>query len=532
MLNIQHLHRLVGRVILVLRGKRAVVLRVAVVDCASHGKPAVGRRGIVDVGIGLVGAVERDQGRLARVERDAELILPALADGRLRAVAVVDDVHAVDVRAAHIQIVVFDIGSRVLFNVEIRRRGRVRRIRRARHDFQRARRVVRGIDAVAGNAVPPLRVDRGRGQVVQLARAADRAARGGLRRADEVDAAVRIRLQRVGVPVGKPVFRLFRDVVVELRDSIVPADAVEHEFAEVVIGRLAVVIVEIILIPRIFVGRLRHVGAHAVDLVIGSELIGRVGVCAFGNGHRVVDIGIALIRTADHVGAHVLGERRVGLRRGIVGGERAVRHIDDIDGVVHRYEAIYGRVVRHAEMFLNIRPVQLGAAEGKHGVIDGTRRVADGVGRRVVDAVAVNIQTGRIVRRDHQRRDDRFRRVLSRLDVRRLDAHERALDGRAVSVVGRVRLDAVDEVDVFPFLHDESALRTHLARHLACEGGELIVASGKERRRSSHDGGCRHDGNMFEQFTHRNVPYDRKFLVLTIRFSLYTKTRFFAIKNP
>ena len=437
---------------------------------------------------------------------DAQAALAVPADGSLGPQAVVDDVHAADLaRVIDKEVVMFDVAL-ALFDIEVRGAVRIVGIHGGRDHFQRAARVFRRTDAVARDGIPAVRELIG-GEVVQNALRADGTARCGNGRAQEIDAAVGIRLQRVLVAAdGAPV--PLGGVGIELRHIVVDADAVEDDLAEVGVGRFALMLpVEIFLIPGVFVRALGLVRAHAVDLIVLVRL--RVGaVHPVRDVHRVIDVGIGEILAVEGVGRDALGERDALLRRRVVGDDIVALLVHDVHRPVRFDKAVERGVVGNAEEQALVRAVETRGAEVEIGVVHLTRRIARVVGRRVIDAVAVDIQPRGVVRRDHERGDDGLGRVDARLDVGHLRPHQRALDGRAVGIVRGVRLDAVDEVDVIALLYDEAALRDDLRvrRGSAVEGLERIAAARHRRRgcRKQRAGGS--NAEFSENFTHENYP--------------------------
>ena len=508
MLGFQHAHGLIGRIVLAVGQQRAVVFRLAVIDGTLDGQSVVRRAGVVDIVVDVVrGGVERHKHRVRRVPCNAQagILISALVELRLGALPVVDDVHAADLtRIVDVQIVMSAraLGRGEILDVEVRGSGGVGRVRRSGDDFERRVRALalaRAADLVARHGIPAGGVDVLRGEIIQFPRSADGRPGSGLRRAGEVDPAVGIGLQRVIVSPDGTVLRLGIHVVVELRDVVVDADAVEHDLAEVPVGHFAVVVlVQPLLIPGVFVGRFRLVDAHAVDLIVVVRA-GGIAVRLVRHVHRVVDVGIGLVRAVDGIGRDAAGEvdARAGFR--VVGGQRVVHFIDDIHCIVRLHKAVERGVVRNTEIVAHIGAVERDALEIEVGIVHRARRIADVVGRCVIDAVAVDVDTRRIVRRDHQRGNDRLDIVDARLDVGHLCPHERTLYGRAVRVVRGVRLHAVDEVDIVPLLHDEPALGDDLGicRGIVRKRGELIAA-GSHRR--SRDRQRRRSGEYTEFF--------------------------------
>ena len=506
MFRLEHADGPIRRIVLAGGRERVVVLGFAVVDSALDGEPVVRRAGVVDVVVcpGR-GAVKTGQNgpRRARGDAQAGIAVPAVL--RLGAEPVVDDVHAANLAVAvDIQIVVLHVA--VLFDIEVGGSVCIGGIRSACNDLQPAVRRIRGIDAVARDGVKTVRLQIFDREVIQLARRADGAARRGDRRTHEVDAVVGVRLQRVGVaPDGAVVLR---DVVIELGLVVVDGNAVQHDLTEVDVGRLAIVLlVQVLLIPGVLVGRLGRVGADAVDLIVLIRL--RIGaVLPVRDVHRVVDVGVGDVLAVDRVrrGALGKGDARPGSR--VVGDEVVVLLIHDVDGAVHLDKAVERGVVGNAEVELHIRTVKRGASEVEIGVVHLTRGVAHVVGRRIVDALAVDIDAGGIVRRDHERGNDRLCLIDARLDIGHPCAHQSALDGSAVGVVRGVRLNAVDEVDVVPLLHDETALRCdRVTRRGALRKGRKLISARRHGRRGCRQQRAGGENTEFsEDFTHGNNP--------------------------
>ena len=515
MLCFQNAHGLIGGIVLARRRKRAVVLHRSVVHGAFDGEPVVRRGGVVDVVIHVVRrAVQRNERRARCVRRNAQAGGIALGtDARLRSLAVVDDVHTADLAViVDVQIVMSAralLGGEVL-DVEVGFRRGVCRVRRGGDDLDLAA-LVTAVDGIARHGVPVGRVDVLRRKVAELPFRPDRAARRGHRRTGEVDAAVRVRLQRVVVlPDGAVIGVRSRvlHVVVELRERIVDADSVEDDLAEVVIGHFPVVVlVQPCLIPGVFIGRFRDRGAHAIDLVV-LRRHGRVAVLLVRDVHRVIDVRIGLVRTADGIRRDAARKLGTHLAGRVVGVQRVLHLIDDVHRVSVLDKAIKRRVVRNTEVILHVAAVERGTLEVEVGVVHRARRVADVVGRRIVDAVAVDENSRGVVRRHHQRGNDRLNVVLPCLDVRHLRPHERALDRRAVGVVRRVGLDAVDEVDIVPLLHDEAALRRNrrIRRGPVRQRRERLAARGERSRGSCHRCGSGKYKNFLDKITHELCP--------------------------
>ena len=515
MLDVEDAHGLICRIRLADKRFVEIVFLCSVVDGALYGEPVVRRDGIVHIVVGRIRrGVERHKHRARRALGNAQAGIVVSSDDRLRALPVVDDVHAADLaRIIDVQIVMLDVGVRILFDIEVCRRRGVCRVRRAGDHFERARRALpdpRAVHRISRDGIPAFGVDLIRCKIVQRTRGSSRRAGARRLRTGEINAVVGIGLQRIAVfPDGAVVVLPRGHVVVELRHFVIRTDAVEDDLAEVVIGDLAVVVlVQPFLIPRIFVGRLRRIRAHAIDLIVAVR-DGRIAVRLVRNVHRIVDIRIGLIRTVDGVRRDAAREFRSDLLRRIIGIQRVVHFVDHVHGAVHLYKAVGRGVVRNTEIIADVRTVERGALEIEIGVVHRARRVADVVGRCVIDAVAVNEDARRIVRSDHQRGNDRLRlAVVARLDVRHLCPHERAFDGRAVGVVRRVRLDTVDEIDVVSLLHDEPALRDDRGvcrRHIG-KRREFISAGRQRSRGDRHGRGGGEDTDFFKKIAHELFP--------------------------
>ena len=260
----------------------------------------------------------------------------------------------------------------------------------------------------------------------------------------------------------------------------------------------------------VFIGRrlFGDVRAHAVDLIVFAFERTALDVDVHRHAHRIVDVGVAARRRIDDVFRNVLRKQGVRLVRGVVGVQFGVALIHEIDGALDFRIAVDGGVVRNVEVALNIRTVEAGALEIEVLALDDARGIAHVVGGRVVHPVAVDIDARRIIGSHHQRRDDDLGVVDARFEVALCDAHERALDGGAVGVIRRIRLDAVDEVDVVALFDDETAVGDDLARgEISPQGRKGRLARRKGTHAHRDRARSEYGNEFFRKVPHKRIPY-------------------------
>ena len=283
-----------------------------------------------------------------------------------------------------------------------------------------------------------------------------------------IQPAVRVFDEGVGNARGVRIIRIGRlralYVVVERRSLVCPADAVENERAEVgVFEHVARVFIGIILGKIHLVRAFRCESAHAVNLLIAFRCRIRFAVTRIlVDLHRIIYIGIGLVVAVEQVALIASHEGGVYARCGVVGMYFGIRriHIKQINGAVFiLHIAENGGVVAHADVITahRGRAVQSGALEVDIRIF----HVAFGVARRrrrcVIHPVAVDIKAGcEILRNDQLRNDRLYFGIVARVKIALGDAHERAFYGRTVSVVRRVALYTVYEVDVIARFHADS----------------------------------------------------------------------------
>ena len=258
------------------------------------------------------------------------------------------------------------------------------------------------------------------------------------------------------------------------------ADAVEDERAEVDVFHRAVFVV---LVRRI-VGirgdkrfalldireRPGRCGSrYAVELVVrfGTARTGRSAVAARrGYGHRIVYDGVFGIGIVEFRARISLGKHRIYARLRIIRVNLGVRRIEiqQINDAVFLHKAVLGGVRGNLNIVIGHRgTVEIGAAEVEITAFHLAVEVADGVGRRIIDGIAVDVHARGIIARDKQfGYDGLCVFVAAAFHIARGNAHERAFDDVAVGIVGRAVLHAVDEVEPgvisLALLHNESAV--------------------------------------------------------------------------